>query len=370
MRVCLIADKPSAANIVLPHIRELHPDMDPGAFVYAQVHPIFHLNPDFVLPRGLSWRDYPLSGEPRYRPFRFGFDGRDGERQSGLNFGSDAEVVLGPDGSAVSDRDGRPWKRWGRERVSGDPAAVALSRYRSADVVYAAVDTTPSEWLALDRCLAYLALPPGCEVRIPWIDDFGDDKVRAALAAPHLPGGPRYRAMVAGARVRRRFDYGYLANALAVHGRTLRAAGAGPAAPVPSKYGLQTLYDLRRNGPATEGRLVGRMQAWRGTGRYPRTERTRWVGVGGPASRYDILSMLRRAGLVEETDRLLGLSALGRRFLDLLHPDSEDRDLPFRLHAWTDLPEEAGNARVDRYLRTFFGKQVRFLAKRMSAAIG
>ena len=365
MRICVLADKPSILDVVLPHLREMHPDMDSGAFAFAQVHPIYHLNPYFDLPRGLSWRDYPFSGGPRYRPFRFGYPGRGGGWESGLRFGSDEGVVVGEDGETVMDEDGSPWKRWGMEKVPGDPTTEALARYRSADVVYAVVDPNPSDWLALSRALEFLDLPARCEVRIPWINDLKDERVRAALAQPFGPGHVRYAEMLARGRIRRRFDYGYLANSLAVHGRTLRQAGAAPGAPVPSKYGIQTLYDLRARGAASEARLVWRMQEWTGTGKYRREDVYPWVGLGGPASRFTILETLARAGLTRVGDkRVHGLTDLGHRFLDLLHPDSEDQDLPFRIHAWTGMPEAEANAKVDRYVRTFFGKQVRFLSKR------
>jgi hypothetical protein len=54
---------------------------------------------------------------------------------------------------------------------------------------------------------------------------------------------------------------------------------------------------------------------------------------------------------------LLKLSDLGHRYLDSLHPSCEDADLPFRLDAWSKLPEVEAKAKIDRYIRTFFGKQ-------------
>jgi hypothetical protein len=48
--------------------------------------------------------------------------------------------------------------------------------------------------------------------------------------------------------------------------------------------------------------------------------------------------------------------------LNRLHPDCEDPDLPFRLHAWCEAGAAAKPA-IDRYIKTFFGKQKRFMAQ-------
>ena len=51
---------------------------------------------------------------------------------------------------------------------------------------------------------------------------------------------------------------------------------------------------------------------------------------------------------------------MGRAFLEKLHPDCEDPDLPFRLSEWQHDPA-TGHAKAQRYLRTWFGKQKRFM---------
>ena len=129
---------------------------------------------------------------------------------------------------------------------------------------------------------------------------------------------------------------------------------------VPSKFAVQTLYLMRGREPLTEGRLHEAMGNWQGTGRY---ERGRYRGIGNTASRGPIIEYLKGSGLAETEGRTVRVSALGHRFLGLLHPDCYDPDLRFRIDAWKGMPEGEANARVDRYLRTFFGKQIRYLAK-------
>lgn len=56
-------------------------------------------------------------------------------------------------------------------------------------------------------------------------------------------------------------------------------------------------------------------------------------------------------------------TALGETFLSALHPDCEDRDLAGRLHLWCEEGLASARPKIDRYIRTFFGKQMRFLSQ-------
>ncbi|MCY1418116.1 hypothetical protein D9M71_336650 [compost metagenome] len=63
--------------------------------------------------------------------------------------------------------------------------------------------------------------------------------------------------------------------------------------------------------------------------------------------------------MLEENNHI-SLSPRGTAFLELLHPDCADPDLPARLEAWQrDWP--SAKEKMHRYLRTFFGKQVRYM---------
>lgn len=65
--------------------------------------------------------------------------------------------------------------------------------------------------------------------------------------------------------------------------------------------------------------------------------------------------------------RTLSIAPLGESLLDALHPDCEDRDLPFRFKEWGDMPESESAEKVDRYIRTFFGKMKRYADRRFRA---
>jgi hypothetical protein len=349
MRVCLIAEKFSVASLAFPHILELHPDLERDAFACAFVNGYTHLNARFRYPRGLSFSDYPFTGEAAYEPFSFETPGLS-TTVPRLAFHRHEP----DDGSFLIDyRFPTPKSR------EPDPGVEAARRFRAADVVYAVVDPCPSSTLALDRCLRWLALDAS-RVAIPRLRDLAGPALRKAFASPSLPGEAWYAAHVAQAVVRRRFDYGYQVNALAIHGRAMRLAGAVNGAQVPSKYGLQALYDMRRKPPMPKFEWMDGMERWKGTGRYADAR----GGLASYSSREPILEALKRSGLAREIEgALLTISPLGHRFLEILHPDSEDRDLPFRMEGWKMDPD--GNARVDRYLRTFFGRQIRHQARRI-----
>lgn len=141
-----------------------------------------------------------------------------------------------------------------------------------------------------------------------------------------------------------------------------------------SKIGLQLLYVMRdaQQREWTQFSLSSVLNDWKGTGKYNLT------GVTGTLRSIDeplpshmsnehlrIVHGIYEAGFIEvvsgstpqEGDLYFQISEKGRKFLDLLHPDCKDIDLPFRLNEWQQTwPESA--KRMDQYLKRFFGKDV------------
>lgn len=153
-------------------------------------------------------------------------------------------------------------------------------------------------------------------------------------------------------RVKRYFDWNWNANALVVLGSTARGMGLDYS-PV-SKYSLQLLYWLAGRGPVTEGTVYLNMSRWRGSGKLRATQE-----LGSMASRVAMLHKLSEAGLIAMTEEGIIATPIGLKFLSKLHPDCYDPDLPSRLAAWCSEGLDAIPA-VDRYIKTFFGKQKRF----------
>lgn len=152
------------------------------------------------------------------------------------------------------------------------------------------------------------------------------------------------------------FDYNFAVNSLGILGRTF--AQSGQATPWVSKYQLQLLFSARTQEPQSESQWLHRMNRWVGTGKYPPGH------LGSPASRVEILRQMEQRGWFHEvTPNQWGISPEGQRMLQRLHPRCEDADLPMRLAQWELLPWEEAQPQMDRYLRQFFGRQKRWLAK-------
>ena len=151
------------------------------------------------------------------------------------------------------------------------------------------------------------------------------------------------------ARTKRYFEYQWTNNAHAV----LSTNGQAP-----SKFGLQLLYFLRGQPIASESALMQCMHRWIGTGKYPPGE------MGSAASRIAVVEHLRAMGMVSIPEcQGIALSHGGQAFLAGLHPDCEDLDLPQRLVRWCQAGFEASKPGIDKYIRTVFGKQLRFARK-------
>lgn len=175
--------------------------------------------------------------------------------------------------------------------------------------------------------------------------------------------------------VKRYFDWHWNINSQVILSETLRRAGVFKANfektdsstspyspsgnPVISKYGLQILYFIQDNPGLSEGRLIENMSKWVGTGKYPMSDT-----FGSAASRCSILGQLIQLGLISKSSNSrnpIYITEKGLRFITLLHKDMRDADLPSRLDAWCKDGLEISKPKIDRYIKTFFGKQKKIL---------
>ena len=339
MKIAVLGEKLSLVQCLMPSLAEAYPDAE---FVVATSHPIFALNPRFRFPRGLSLKDYPYAGDPVYKPL----DPHEWRSPFKLGYmeSVDGQWTLLPD--------------WDTKRV--------LRSFGAADVVIVAPDPWPGSPTAAIHALDVL-LPDGhASPRVSALRLMDMSKPAIDLALPQA--GPILEVHADLLRIdapKRRFDFCYAINANVFLKPIQTSIGmASDAAPI-SKYALQTLYMLRGREPMSEGNVIGAMDRVKGTGRYPKMNFV--MGLGSSASRSSIVEFLKDQGLLDVatdgTRSLLSVSRRGLALLDALHPDCEDPDLPFRIRAWGDLPEEESAAKVDRYVRTFFGKMQRYAGR-------
>lgn len=334
MRLAIIAEKPSLAGFYGKVLPEFFPDVDFSDV--AVFHPIMGWyvgNRRFHFPRGLKWQDFPYVGGTAYRPLQI----------------SDSRPVKGIKGLSE------------RRIINAQEGREAL---HSADLIL----------LLMDPCaqgihLAYRFLAdnfqdvPWERTLYPWSPDMTDDGLKKSLSAARRPDEFALPLIAMGEN-KRFFDFNYLVNSFALTGSSVMEE-AGLRGPAPSKFGLQTLYDAREAGPLDDGNRVDRMSRWGGTGKY---DRKKYDGLGSPVSRAAIIEHLVEGGFLARIGKKTDITDAGRRYLDLLHPNCLDADLPFRILDWAKLPEPEARHKMTRYLRTFFGKQKVFIESRRKSA--
>ncbi|HFX1228582.1 TPA: hypothetical protein ACV5IO_005644 [Pseudomonas aeruginosa] len=318
--IVVVVEKPAALRALAPHLSRRWP----GRKIHAVLTNYLGMY-EFRYPRGLSFSAFPWIGEPEWKP-----------RQ--------------PD----------QWAVW-----SVTSAGVAkthdglLETLRRADEVICATDPDPSGAAAFHILLSQAL---GGEVELVehgalFLSSLDARHIEKALNEPSSTAAPWFVANLNAGFARRFFDFNFNVNALALFGRVLRQIDPERSGHVVSKYGVQFLYALADRPVCSEFDALVLMTDWRGTGRYEPAP------LGSAASRHEIIAGLKRAGLIGSTERGgFAVSDLGHQFLGLLHPDCRDADLPARLRQWQqDWPRS--RPAVERYLRTFFGKQKRFMAR-------
>lgn len=331
MKVIIVAEKPAISQAIAPFARKHWPDADIG-FVHISFH---HLK--FRYPHTLRWADFPHVSEPQ-----------------------NAVAALGGWKS--------PFIRLTAEGIRVLPEIAPAADLRRADLVVCACDPDHTGAISFEVAVDYLR-GAGEAAACPTlkIATWDNDAIEAAFAAI-APFSAAHGARLEYGRTKRYFDWNWNVNSLSVLGEAQRRAGvySNPktgGAPLLSKYALQLLFGLQGRPPMSEGDTMLLMQKWPGTGRYHALQGDWLQQLGSPASRAPILDNLFYAGLLERVStpgqQGIQVSERGRALLELLHPDCEDLDLPFRLHAWCEQGASAKPA-IDRYIKTFFGKQLRY----------
>lgn len=327
MRVVVVVEKPFVAKNVVAGFQALNPQ---STFVFVTVWPIGLLQP--ALPRGLRWEDFPhIDGRYEFP------DVPRSDRLSSSN-------LLEPDGENGLTRRALspPWNE----------ACLALQQADQVVVVW-----SPNSSLAHADAFLRFARGKGLqrgETRL--LTSFCTEAQKQLHSAPDAATEQRIEALVEAGRVRQYFNHQFTLNSLAILSKALQ-----PRTGWVSKYQLQLLLHLAEQPPMTQGRCLVQMNRWAGTGRYP----SQGEGLGSAISQVAILEQLIEKGWWSSTDpsqpkALWALTRLGQEAVAKIHPKCKDTDLPFRLTAWSQQGLVASRPAMDRYLRTFFGRQKRY----------
>jgi len=317
----LVTEKPSQAKNILPHWQEHFPDDEITQF---HTPPIGSFR--FRLPRDLPLSSVPIIADPILE-----------RRPPG---------VIQPPGVSPFD---------------GDFGALA----RAADHIVCATGFDPAGCRNfLDLMTQYRVETPLSE--ISWLALRAEDatSVTAGIAKNLHADNPEFARMAAIGQARQYFNHLYLVNALPVFGLALRAAGIDPTGKFSflSKYTLQMLLLLARlePGPLLWKELIKLMV--KDPGSQDRSQ------IGSPMSREAIVSWLWGSGCLTRQDQdgpvRYVLSDRGRRLAGLIHKDCFDPHLSSRLEGWGET-WPASKPAIERYVRTFFGKEKRFLLRKV-----
>ncbi len=349
MKVVIFAEKPSLGRVFVRHLIEQEPTVDRSSLVLAFANDIVHLNTAFSFPRGLPYRDFPMILEQDYKPFSFQW----------------LKPFIGL--QLIEQANGDATQQW-CHRGSDEDIAKAVS---NADRVYLVLDSNDSADYLAKRLETWILSIGGPEdVLRPRFFSIADNALRKGLREASRNGA----AAPASSVIRKHFDFNYLLNANVILQATFQAALGRPMDRVLAKNALQILFYLADGREVDDGKLIEKMTKWRGTGRYGKVEcGDSYEGMGRCSSRADIIQHLIKEGLLDRRVyqgrriKPLHITVDGLRFLEFLHPDCRDADQVCRIAVWQQLPLDEAKSKIDRYIRTFFGKQKRFLAKRMIA---
>lgn len=337
--VVVVTEKPSIVRALAPYLSRHWPEHRILAVMtmYLGLY-------EFRYPRGLAADEYPVISEPRWKT-------RHVERPV-----MDVHQVM-----AHTEIPGGLLGRTGLGRTELEFQQVL----QEADQIVFAADPDASGTMAFHVLLEQALGTAAAAVARPAIllATLTPSEIERAVAAPGSTADPFLQEQLRAGQARRFFDFNFNVNSLNVFGEALRRTSPQAERIAPhagmSKYGLQLLYFLRGKTFDGVADVTWAMRRWQGTGKYPMDS----AQLGSAASQHQILTNLVALGLVacpRKEDRLgCELTDAGIAFLDMLHPDCEDADLPFRLRQWeADWP--ASRPPMERYLRTFFGKQKRF----------
>ncbi|MDN8078786.1 hypothetical protein QZN30_05430 [Burkholderia multivorans] len=329
MNVLIVTEKPSVTRCLAPFARKSWPDAS-----VTFVHAVPYVNIRFAYPRGLKMREFPFLAEPGTR------------------------LV--------------PWEKWSCQPATLAataellPTEVREELFTSADVIVSACDVDHTGANAFATLLEHV-FGDTRYLQCPALSIWSLDDAAIETAFKNMaPFGEICAKNLEYGRIKRYFDWNWNVNSLAIFGETQAGVGVPLDAPPMSKYALQLLYALRDQPPMTAGAVVQLMHRWPGTGRYQIKPGQWHPQLGSAASRSPILDNLSLAGLLSRTEvdgkTGVAVSPRGYALLEMLHPDCEDPDLPYRLHAWCEQGFAAKPA-INRYINTLFGKQKRFLGR-------
>jgi len=331
MRVLLLAEKPYTARHLAPVVASRWPDAELRILCVASPFALYQPG----LPRGLSWSGYPLVAP---------FDPK-GFKPRSTGDGWSCGFSWDPEAGSLN-------KEWSEDVLAAEQWV------QWADQIICMVDQGS---LFQSEVLVQKILGKSLAEVAQYHPIYSLDERALSQAVFGAPENEMAKAYVEHGRVRQYFNHQFAVNSVTVLRKTARGVSQQPQ-PWVSKYQLQLVQAIARMPRCGSSQWILEMDQWKGTGRYQCPEKSRLVrGFGSVTSRSKILGQLTDHGWISEEKREpVSLTSLGQAFVERLHPGCWDPDLPFRIEAWAVKGLAASQGAIDRYIRTFFGKQKRY----------
>lgn len=345
MKITLLAPKPSVASLYVEALFTARPELRPEDVMVGYHNPTV-VHRAMAYPRGRRLREYPMVLPIGWKAPHHLYE----------NFFPAVDVMP----EAEDDRQ----RFWGRQ-FSMHEFMKFLSE---SDEIIAVVDKEPRSCMSACQVLETFRGTEREGVHVAFLEHPGYPDVQNHTPSSLLGCVMKDEEVVRRTRIQLNkmfFDFNYNLNSFAVMGLTASRVLDRTLNTAPTKNVLQLLYVLRDHVSKSDGELVDMMSRWKGTGRYPECE------IGSPESSAGIIHEAIQLGFATRvSNNSISLTEDGEGFLEALHPDCRDPDQTARLREWCLLDQEEAEARIGRYIRTYFGKQIRFMNRHSSLGHG
>jgi hypothetical protein len=198
------------------------------------------------------------------------------------------------------------------------------------------------------------------------------DHMAKMISNPKSTSDVWFQELLNAYSVKTYFDFNFDINSMGIFSKALANNVVHIKNPFISKFQIQLLYWFRKSGTQKVLSIIKEMEKnWKGTGKYDRHSfhNTDFL-LGSASSRHRIIDELLKKGLiVKDTppdasqygNYNLEISASGLKFLNELHKDCEDLDLPYRIFTWMAEPFATAKPKIDAYINRYFSKQKRLM---------
>lgn len=357
MKVSVLADNGTAALAVAHVLFEKYPEIDRKQFTYANCPLTYSVLSNFEFPRDLALSSLPITAPVKSKPFVFEETAQGRTRtivranawqncrnlelnerngSGGVGFMLDFERALSPEDLA-------------EEISTSDKVFLAYPKGSAG----AHVARILRNWVS-----SHGVFPD--YIFIEYDDILKFDEFVKSVGSPVTD--PNLEEASVPSLIDQYFKYNYRLNSIPVMRATSMKALGRDVANALSSDMLQILYRLREMSGASYSEFSQALYRWRGTAE---TGSTVSIGWGQGKEKDDpSIDFLEAQGLaMVAPDRRVEITDDGLALLAAIHPDCCDADQAIRLSKWKMLDEAVARKKIDQYVKTFFGKQLRFMLK-------